>query len=136
MCFRVKFGGDDRDRKPRINIVVGAKAARSSPQAGGDLFPLKGQTGQRAGVWLYEEAASFSPSTFTLDIDGKPRLVLQTKRQAEVDEICRASVQARWGELSKEGPYVTELPPAIAHGTRGGKPHMSRMCIVLCFFTI
>jgi hypothetical protein len=56
---------------------------------------------------------SFSLSTFTLDIDGKPVLVLRTKWQAEADEICRAWVQTHWGELTREGPYGTELPPAI-----------------------
>jgi hypothetical protein len=62
---------------------------------------------------LYEEAVSFSLSTFTLDIDGKPRLVLRAKWQADADEICRAWVQAHWDELTREGPYGAELPPAI-----------------------
>jgi hypothetical protein len=62
---------------------------------------------------LYEEAVSFSLSTFTLDIDGKPMLVLRAKWQADADEICRAWVQTHWGELTREGPYGTELPPAI-----------------------
>jgi len=56
---------------------------------------------------------SFSLSTFTLDIDGKPRLVLRAKWQADADEICRAWVQAHWDELTSEGPYGAELPPAI-----------------------
>jgi hypothetical protein len=61
---------------------------------------------------LYEEAVSFSLSTFTLDIDGKPMLVLRAKWQADADEICRAWVQAHWDELTREGPYGAELPPA------------------------
>jgi len=56
---------------------------------------------------------SFSLSTFTLDIDGKPMLVLRAKWQADADEICRAWVQAHWDELTREGPYGAELPPAI-----------------------
>jgi hypothetical protein len=62
---------------------------------------------------LCEEAVSFSLSTFTLDIDGKPTLVLRAKWQADADEICRAWVQAHWDELTREGPYGTELPPAV-----------------------
>ena len=56
---------------------------------------------------------TFSLSTFTLDIDGKPTLVLRAKWQADADEICRAWVQAHWDELTGEGPYRAELPPAI-----------------------
>jgi hypothetical protein len=62
---------------------------------------------------LYEEVVSFSLSTFTLDIDGKPILVLRAKWQADADVICRAWVQAHWDELTREGPYGAELPPAI-----------------------
>jgi hypothetical protein len=40
-------------------------------------------------------------------------LVLRAKWQADADEICRAWVQAHWGELTRDGPYGTELPPAI-----------------------
>lgn len=56
---------------------------------------------------------NFSLSTFTLDIDEKPMLVSRAKWQADADEICRAWVQAHWGELTKKGPYRAELPPAI-----------------------
>ena len=56
---------------------------------------------------------SFSLSTFTLDIDGKPILVLRAKWQVDADEICRAWVHAHWNELTREGPYGAELPPAI-----------------------
>ena len=35
------------------------------------------------------------------------------KWQADADEICRAWVQAHWDELTSEGPYGAELPPAI-----------------------
>ena len=56
---------------------------------------------------------SFSLSTFTLDIDGKPRLVLRAKWEAEADEICRAWVQAHRDELTGEGPYGAELHPAV-----------------------
>jgi len=35
------------------------------------------------------QVLSFSPSTFTLEIDGKPTLVFQTKWQGDADELCR-----------------------------------------------
>ena len=56
---------------------------------------------------------SFSLSTFTLDIDEKPTLVLRAKWRADAAEICRAWIQAHWDELNKEGPYGAKLPPAI-----------------------
>ena len=56
---------------------------------------------------------SFSLSTFTLDIDRKPTLVLRAKWQAHADEYCRAWIQAHWDELTKKGPYGADLPPAI-----------------------
>jgi hypothetical protein len=57
---------------------------------------MTGPAGQRGGVFLYEEAVSFSLSTFTLDIDGKPTLVLRAKWQAHADEYCRAWIQVHW----------------------------------------
>lgn len=56
---------------------------------------------------------SFALSTFTLDIDGKPVLVLRTKWQAAADDYCRAWIQAHWEELTTKGPYGADLPPAI-----------------------
>ena len=56
---------------------------------------------------------SFSLSTFTLDIDGKPTLVLRAKWQAHADEYCRAWIRAHWDALTKKGSYGADLPPAI-----------------------
>ncbi len=60
---------------------------------------------------------SFSLSTFTLDIDGKPTLVLRTKWRANAEDYCRAWVEAHRDELTTKGPYGSDLPlisrPAI-----------------------
>ena len=60
---------------------------------------------------------SFTPSTFTLDIDGKPTLVLRTKWRVNAEEYCRAWVEAHQDELTTKGPYGSDLPlisrPAI-----------------------
>lgn len=60
---------------------------------------------------------SFSQSTFTLDIDGKPTLVLRTKWRVNAEDYCRDWVQAHRDELTTKGPYGLDLPlisrPAI-----------------------
>jgi hypothetical protein len=60
---------------------------------------------------------SFSQSTFTLDIDGKPTLVLRTKWRVNAEDYCRDWVQAHRDELATKGPYGSDLPlisrPAI-----------------------
>ncbi len=60
---------------------------------------------------------SFSQSTFTLDIDGKPTLVLRTKWRVNAEDYCRDWVQAHRDELTTKGPYGSDLPlisrPAI-----------------------
>jgi hypothetical protein len=60
---------------------------------------------------------SFSLSTFTLDIDRKPTLVLRTKWRVNAEEYCRALVEAHRDELTTKGPYGSDLPlisrPAI-----------------------
>jgi hypothetical protein len=60
---------------------------------------------------------SFSQSTFTLDIDGKPTLVLRTKWRVNAEDYCRNWVQAHRDELPTKGPYGSDLPlisrPAI-----------------------
>ena len=60
---------------------------------------------------------SFTLSTFTLDIDGKPTLVLRTKWRVSAEEYCRAWVEAHRDELTTKGPYGSDLPlisrPAI-----------------------
>ena len=59
---------------------------------------------------------SFSLSTFTLDIDGKPTLVLRTKWRVSAEDYCRAWVDAHRDELAITGPGL-DLPlisrPAI-----------------------
>lgn len=59
----------------------------------------------------------FTLSTFTLDIDGKPTLVLRTKWRVSAEEYCRTWVQAHRDELATKGPYGSDLPlisrPAI-----------------------
>jgi hypothetical protein len=54
---------------------------------------------------------SYSLSTFTLEIDGKPTLVVRAKWQAEADELCRDWVQSH-GVVSI-GPHGAELRPLL-----------------------
>ena len=56
---------------------------------------------------------SFSPSTFTLEIDGKPTLVFQTKWQGDADELCRDWVKSHWDELVSKDRYGNDLPPIL-----------------------
>lgn len=55
----------------------------------------------------------YSLSTFTLDIDGKPKLVFRTKWHADADELCRHWVQSHQDEVISKGPYGTDLPPMV-----------------------
>jgi hypothetical protein len=60
---------------------------------------------------------SFSLSTFTLEIDGKPTLVLRTKWRVNAEDYCRAWVQANRDELTTKRADELDLPlisrPAI-----------------------
>ena len=56
---------------------------------------------------------SFSPSTFTLEIDGKPTLVFQTKWQGDADELCRDWVKSHWDEFVSKDRYGNDLPPIL-----------------------
>jgi len=56
---------------------------------------------------------SFSPSTFTLEIDGKPTLVFQTKWQGDADELCRDWVKSHWDQLVSKDRYGNDLPPIV-----------------------
>jgi hypothetical protein len=56
---------------------------------------------------------SFSPSTFTLEIDGKPTLVFQTKWQGDADELCRDWVQSHRDEIVSKDRHGNELPPVL-----------------------
>jgi hypothetical protein len=59
------------------------------------------------------QVLSFSPSTFTLEIDGKPMLVFQTKWQGDADELCRDWVKSHWDQLVSKDRYGNDLPPIV-----------------------
>lgn len=88
MWFSSEIWRDDRDRTTR-KYSSWARGEKPPPSGRGSV-PRKGANGPALRSLLYEEAVSFSLSTFTLDIDGKPMLVLRTKWQADANEICRA----------------------------------------------
>jgi hypothetical protein len=56
---------------------------------------------------------SFSPSTFTLEIDGEPTLVFQTKWQGDADDLCRDWVKSHWDQLVSKDRYGNDLPPIL-----------------------
>jgi hypothetical protein len=56
---------------------------------------------------------SFSFSTFTLEIDGKPTLIFQAKWQAEADELSREWVQAHRDQLVTKDRYGNDFPPIL-----------------------
>ncbi|WP_156898824.1 hypothetical protein [Bradyrhizobium erythrophlei] len=56
---------------------------------------------------------SFSPSTFTLEINGKPMLVFQTKWQVDADELCRDWVKSHWAQLVSKDRYGNDVPPIL-----------------------
>jgi hypothetical protein len=56
---------------------------------------------------------SFSPSTFTLEINGEPTLVFQTKWQRDADELCRDWVKSHWDELVSRDRYGNDLPSIL-----------------------
>jgi hypothetical protein len=56
---------------------------------------------------------SFSLSTFTLEVDGKPTLVFAAKWQVEADQICQSWVQSNWDHIPKQRLHGIELPPAL-----------------------
>ena len=56
---------------------------------------------------------SFSPSTYPLEIDGKPKLVFQTKWQGDADALCRDWVKSHWDELVSKDRYGNDLPPIL-----------------------
>jgi hypothetical protein len=59
------------------------------------------------------QAASYSLSKFTLDIDGKPTLVLQAKWQVVADELCRDWVQSHWDQVVSKGPRGEDVRPIV-----------------------
>jgi hypothetical protein len=57
---------------------------------------------------------SYSTSTFTVEINGVPAVVFQTKWHSEADEICRAWADRHWDQLITKGRHGgLELPPII-----------------------
>jgi hypothetical protein len=54
---------------------------------------------------------SFSPSTFTIEINGVPTVAFQAKWQVDADQICRDWLHTHWDKLSERGPGGIELPP-------------------------
>jgi hypothetical protein len=57
---------------------------------------------------------SFSPSTFTVEINGRPTIVFRAKWHAEADEICRGWANLHWDEIqAKEPTRRVQLPPVF-----------------------
>ena len=57
---------------------------------------------------------SYSPSTFTVEINGIPAVVFQAKWHAEADKLCRAWVNRHWDKLKTIGRHAgLELPPIV-----------------------
>ena len=56
---------------------------------------------------------SFTPSTFTIEINGVPTVAFQTKWQADADQTCRDWLHAHWDKLSERGPGGIELSPTF-----------------------
>jgi protein-tyrosine phosphatase len=56
---------------------------------------------------------TYSNSTFTLDVNGEPHLVFQTKWHSDAEEIGRRWVEDHAQQLSTKGPHGTDLPPVI-----------------------
>lgn len=56
----------------------------------------------------------YSLSTFTLEINGKPKLAFQTKWHGEAERLGRDWVYSHLDQISSKGPHGTELPPLIS----------------------
>jgi hypothetical protein len=57
---------------------------------------------------------SFSPSTFTVEINGTPTIAFQARWHAEADDTCRGWANLHWDEISSKGPRSgVALPPII-----------------------
>jgi hypothetical protein len=56
----------------------------------------------------------YSISTFTVEINGYPAVVFQTKWHSEAEEICRAWAHRHWDQLITKGRHAgLELEPII-----------------------
>jgi hypothetical protein len=57
---------------------------------------------------------SYSSSSFTVEVNGVPAVVFQTKWHGKADEICRAWAHQHWDQLTTKGRHAgLELPPII-----------------------
>lgn len=56
---------------------------------------------------------SFSLSTFTVEINGRPTIAFKAKWQAEADEISRGWINLHWGEITEERIGGVAIPLAI-----------------------
>ena len=56
---------------------------------------------------------SYSSSTFTVEINRVPAVVLQTKWHSDADDICRAWAQRHWDQLITKGRHGLEFPPIV-----------------------
>jgi hypothetical protein len=64
----------------------------------------------REACWRH---MSFSLSTFTAEINGRPTIAFKTKWQAEADEISRGWINLHCGEITEEQIGGVAIPLAI-----------------------
>jgi hypothetical protein len=55
----------------------------------------------------------YSPSIFTLEINGNPTFAFRAKWQAEAERLARDWVYSHKDQISTKGSHGTELPPVI-----------------------
>jgi hypothetical protein len=55
----------------------------------------------------------YSPSIFTLEINGNPTFAFRAKWQAEAERLGRDWVYSHKDQISSKGSHGTELPPVI-----------------------
>src|ERR1700722_14976591 len=55
----------------------------------------------------------YSPSIFTLEVNGKPTFAFRAKWQAEAERLGKDWVYSHRDQISTKGSHGTELPPGI-----------------------
>jgi hypothetical protein len=55
----------------------------------------------------------YSPSIFTLEVNGKPTFAFRAKWQAEAERLGKDWVYSHRDQISTKGSHGTELPPVI-----------------------
>jgi hypothetical protein len=75
--------------------------------------PLESSSNAAQAFAREMQALSYSLSTFTLEIDGKPTLVLQAKWQVTADERCRDWVQSHWDQVAGKDRRGAFLRPVL-----------------------